>query len=145
MPTSYPNRAEFQALAVERLEDAKSLIAAGRYAGAYYLAGYAVECALKACISKQTIAGDFPPPWQRVRDGYYTHDIRALLRTSGLESAQVQAAAADAAFARNWLLVVEWGEEVRYQSTVPSADAQGLMNAIDDPVTGVLTWLQMHW
>ncbi len=42
------NRAELQRLAKDRLLDAKALFAARRWSGAYYLAGYAVECALKA-------------------------------------------------------------------------------------------------
>jgi hypothetical protein len=44
------NRAEFQKLADLRAREAGVLLAARCYDGAYYLAGYAVECALKACI-----------------------------------------------------------------------------------------------
>jgi hypothetical protein len=44
------NRAEFQRLANDRIADAKALLAAKRWAAAYYLAGYAVECALKSCV-----------------------------------------------------------------------------------------------
>ena len=54
------NRQDFQALARVRLEEAKALRDAGRPAGAYYLAGYTVECALKACIAKRTREHDFP-------------------------------------------------------------------------------------
>jgi hypothetical protein len=46
------NRAELQRLAKERISDAKVLLAARHWSAAYYLAGYAVECALKACIAK---------------------------------------------------------------------------------------------
>ena len=45
------NRADFQRLADVRIDEAGVLLAAGRWSGAYYLAGYAVECALKACIA----------------------------------------------------------------------------------------------
>ncbi|MCP5119377.1 MAG: HEPN domain-containing protein, partial [bacterium] len=48
------NRTDFQNLALERLDDAKVLLDGGRYNGAYYLSGYVVECALKACIAKLT-------------------------------------------------------------------------------------------
>jgi HEPN domain-containing protein len=48
------NRTDFQELAEERLEDARPLLDAGRFSGAYYLAGYAVECALQACIARLT-------------------------------------------------------------------------------------------
>ena len=35
-----------QQLAEDRILDAASLLAVGRWSGAYYLAGYAVECGL---------------------------------------------------------------------------------------------------
>ena len=44
------NRLEFQQLAEVRVREAEALLAVGLWDGAYYLAGYAVECALKACI-----------------------------------------------------------------------------------------------
>ena len=75
-------RFEFQALARERLEDAKSLLAAGRYSCAYYICGYVVECAFKACISRQTRQDDFPS--KDARD-YYTHDLTKLLKYASLE------------------------------------------------------------
>ena len=43
-------RADFQKLANERVADARALLAARRWGGAYYLAGYAVECGLKSCV-----------------------------------------------------------------------------------------------
>ena len=43
------------------LKRQKALLDGGYPAGAYYLMGYAVECALKACIAKQTKRYDFPP------------------------------------------------------------------------------------
>jgi len=47
------SQAEFQQLANERLDEAKALLNLGKWGGAYYLAGYAVELALKACIIKR--------------------------------------------------------------------------------------------
>jgi HEPN domain-containing protein len=55
----YMNRTDLQILAEDRLKDAEVLLAKGRFAAAYYLAGYAVECGLKACIAKLTKAEDF--------------------------------------------------------------------------------------
>ena len=46
-------RSDFQKLAEDRIADAGALFEAHRYDAAYYLAGYAVECALKACIAKR--------------------------------------------------------------------------------------------
>lgn len=42
-------RTELQRLAIERLADARALLTTKRWSGAFYLAGYAVECGLKAC------------------------------------------------------------------------------------------------
>jgi len=54
------NRLDLQQLAWERSGDAQELLAAGRWSGAYYLCGYAVECGLKACIAKLSRLHDFP-------------------------------------------------------------------------------------
>ena len=55
------NRNDFRELAGIRLGEAKVLLDSDRYDGAFYLADYAVECALKACISRLTRRFDFPP------------------------------------------------------------------------------------
>lgn len=47
------NREDFQRVSEIRLRESRALLAAGFPEGAYYLAGYAVECALKACIGTQ--------------------------------------------------------------------------------------------
>lgn len=52
------NRAELRNLAKLRLAEAQTLLAAARWSGAYYLSGYSVECALKACIAKNTRRSD---------------------------------------------------------------------------------------
>jgi hypothetical protein len=46
------NRNDLQNLSRLREKEAKVLLDNGCFAGAYYLLGYAVECALKACIAK---------------------------------------------------------------------------------------------
>ena len=51
---------DLKGLALTRLREAKVLLANGEYSGAYYLAGYVIECALKACIAKQTQRHEFP-------------------------------------------------------------------------------------
>jgi len=76
------NRNDFQQLSELRLKEAKALLAAGFSEGAYYLAGYAVECALKACIARKTQEFDFPEK-KRVNDSH-THDLGKLLVLAGL-------------------------------------------------------------
>ena len=43
-------RQDLQALAEERIEDARALFNAGRYSGAVYICGYAIEMGLKRKI-----------------------------------------------------------------------------------------------
>ena len=47
------DKANLQQIAEIRVRDAEVLLAAGQWDAAYYLPGYSIECALKACISKQ--------------------------------------------------------------------------------------------
>ena len=56
------NRTDLQQLADVRIAEAHALLtlAVPMSDGAYYLAGYAVECALKACIAKTVNQHDFP-------------------------------------------------------------------------------------
>jgi len=56
------NRAELRQLAEDRILDAEHLLAAGRWSGAYYLAGYAVECGLKACIMARVESTGYSGP-----------------------------------------------------------------------------------
>ncbi|MCI0704067.1 MAG: DNA-binding protein, partial [Planctomycetia bacterium] len=80
-------RSDFQQLAQVRINEAAVLLAASKWDGAYYLAGYAVECALKACIAKLTKAEDFPPKKKVVED-CYSHDLNTLLKAAGLTAAR---------------------------------------------------------
>lgn len=105
------NRQEFRELAEARLLDARALFDAGRYDAAYYLAGYAVECSLKACISRLTREFDFPPKAKKVTD-YYSHDLEKLLGIAGLAEFKV-ALEQDGILARNWNFVTRWSEESR--------------------------------
>jgi len=78
------NRTDLQRLTRLRLREARVLFDNRRYDGAYYLLGYAVECALKAYIAKQTKRYDFPD--KKFVNDIYTHDLNKLLSVSGLES-----------------------------------------------------------
>ena len=79
--------AELDRIAKARLEDAKVLLQAGRYDGATYLCGYAVEVALKARICRTLNWTDFPSTageFQSYRS-FQTHDLDVLLHLSGQE------------------------------------------------------------
>jgi hypothetical protein len=47
-------RADFQQLSESRLEEAATLLANGHAAGAYYLAGYAVECGVAQSMEQKS-------------------------------------------------------------------------------------------
>ena len=135
------NRLEFQDLAVERLGDADALLKAGRFACAYYISGYAIECALKACVARQTKQDDFPP---KDAARLYTHDLPKLLDSAGLGMAFEQETGQDRIFKQNWSVVRDWTEETRYQSR-GQRQAEEILAAIKDPQHGMLQWLRRNW
>lgn len=106
------NRTDSQIFADVRLEDARLLLSGGQWSGAYYLAGYAVECALKACIAKLVAAEDFPD--KRLADRAWTHDIEKLLEVANLKGARDAEAAKNKLFGDKWGVVKDWNEHSRY-------------------------------
>lgn len=136
------NRIDFQKIAELRLREAKALLTAGFPDGAYYLAGYAVECALKACIAKRTREHDFP---EKSANRYYTHDLEELLKLAKLEIEMEQTLHGNPALKANWLIVRNWSEESRYESTRAAKEASDLLTAVEAKSGGLLPWVQLHW
>lgn len=137
------NRNDFQQLAEVRIRVAKVLLDRKMYGGAYYLAGYAVECALKACIAKLTKRNDFPPNAKFVNN-CYTHDIEALLRSAALESARKASTEGDNDLKVYWEVVTRWNESSRYDRKTRT-EANDLYRAIADQEHGVLKWIKDRW
>ena len=129
-----------QTLAEERMSDAEALLAAGRWSAAYYLAGYAVECAIKACIAKLVQQYDFPDK-KTVLDSY-SHDLVDLCRVAQLPLKERMNE--DKRFGVNWQTVKDWSEQARY-ATSTEEQARDMMRAIIDPEAGVVPWLRSHW
>jgi HEPN domain-containing protein len=123
-----------------RLDEARALLSAGHFSGSYYLGGYAVECALKACITKNILAEELPP--RKFGDQVYTHELASLLKLAGLDSGQPLAG--DATLEVNWATVKDWSEHSRYLEAT-EIEARELITAIDDASHGVLAWLIQHW
>ncbi len=136
-------RADLQWLAEERIRDAKALLAAGRWAGAYYMAGYAVECGLKACIIARLMQTDEFPE-KRFSEQCWTHNLVQLVHLAGLQAALAADAAADPDLANNWDVVKDWSESSRYLRTT-KADAQELNDAITAKKHGMLPWIKSRW
>ena len=136
------NRNEFKKLAKIRLKEAEALLATKNYSGAYYLFGYVIECGLKACIAKQTKRYEFPD--LKVAQASWTHDLKKLVKTAGLETDLDQEIRNDVIFEANLRIVLEWSEESRYQ-TNRKEEAYDLYSAITDHLHGVLKWIEQHW
>jgi hypothetical protein len=137
------NRADLQAISDLRLKEATALLTGGHYEGAYYLLGYAVECALKACIAKQIKEHDFPDK-QLILDSY-THNLEKLLNISGLRSEFDRRIKSDKPFEVNWSTVKDWHEGTRYSVQIAEIRVRDLNSAVTDPATGILPWLTTQW
>ena len=134
-------RKDFQELAGVRLAEARILFRSGSYSGAYYLAGYAVECALKACIARSVRRYDFPP--REARD-YYTHSLKDLLKHAAIEDPGSKHSTLPIELRTNWRFVEQWNEQSRYEIK-SQGDAQSILDAIGDRTHGVLPWLKKYW
>jgi hypothetical protein len=137
------NRADFQQLAELRVREAEALLKAGYFDGAYYLLGYAIECALKACIAKQTREYDFPPDRKAV-EAIYKHNPNDLLKASILEREHDEARRGSSAFDANWKIVQGWTEQSRYQQGKSEKEVGDFFSAIVGD-EGVLPWLKKSW
>ena len=138
------NRATLQQLADQRVADAGALLAASCLAGGYYLAGYALECALKACILRFVEATGAIFRDKKFLEGCWTHKLEILLKTADLERELGLAIQADQQLGRNWNIAKDWTEESRYELKA-EAEARELYTAITDPQHGVLTWTKTRW
>jgi hypothetical protein len=137
------NRTDFQRLAPLRLKEAKTLHAAGLHAGAYYLAGYSVEFALKSCIAKRFVAGDWPD--KKLVDRVWKHDLDDLLEVAELRKDLESARATRPNLDVHWAIVKDWREAERYDDSTTDVDAAALIKAIEDSADGILPWLQQRW
>ena len=133
------NRDDFHKLTQERLKDVQALLKRERYSGAYYLCGYIIECALKACIAKRTKEFDFPPRPAMTRE-IYVHDPVKLVKSAGLTGAVDEFCMQDGEFEKNWALTQKWNEESRYESRT-ELEARELYDAITNKKHGVLQWI----
>ncbi len=138
------NRTDLQQIAEIRINDASALLALvpARTDSAYYLAGYAVECALKACIAKRYSQHDWPE--KEFVSKCHTHDLGTLLALANLQVAFTSDSTANPALSQNWLVVKDWTERSRYERH-SQAKAQKLIDAITDTANGVLPWIKAHW
>jgi HEPN domain-containing protein len=139
------NRPTLKQLAEQRVKDADALLSAGCWAAAYYLVGYALECALKACILKYVEETGVIFRDKKFLEGCWTHDPELLLRTAGLVKEFGKARQADPQLDLNWSAATAWNEESRYNALTDEKDARALFQAITDGPHGVLQWVRQFW
>src|ERR1700728_881454 len=106
-PATVPSRKtrkDFQRLAELRAKEAATLSKTGNQQGAYYLAGFAVECALKACIAKKTRRHEFPAD-KEYAGKVYTHNLDQLLKLAHLDAQLDSDMEGQPKLADNWNIV----------------------------------------
>ena len=150
------NPKEILDLAYQRLDEAVLLCEHGRYDGAFYLAGYSVELALKAriCnniglpalfdedkdneINKISSVGE-------VRRFLKTHNLTTLLIISGLKAKFEKNKAREKEFANaGALLFNDWNEKTRYKHRghADKKNVKKLISLLSDNTHGLLKWIE---
>jgi AbiV family abortive infection protein len=134
------NKTDLENLAEIRISEAKTLLDNDNYHGAYYLAGYALECAIKACIAKQVKKFDFPD--KKLAQNSHQHKLPELINVAGIKAELDSRQLEDVEFQSNWAVVKDWTVESRYDRFITKPKAIDLYSAITDKQSGVLTWLK---
>lgn len=123
------------------MREAKLLLDGSEWSGAYYIVGYAIECAFKACFTKDLLAYHMPD--KETLKGF-THDIGDLEKIANLTGPRALNAQADPAFELNWKVVTNWNESSRY-AIWTETQARELYEAVTNANNGVLPWLRTFW
>lgn len=138
------NRATLQQLSDERIADASALLAATQWAGAYYMAGYALECALKSCILAYIDRTGIIFEDKKYAQNCWTHDIEDLVRQAGLTIERDKAARTNITLGQHWMIAKDWSEASRYRMST-QLQAEKLFHALTDNTDGVLPWVKTYW
>jgi hypothetical protein len=136
------NRKVFQELSRIRVREALILLDARGYPGAYYLMGYAVECALKACVAKQVKRYDFPD--KELANKVYTHKLEELVGYAGLSRDFNNERKTNRELDANWLVVKDWKESFRYDVGITRQQAHDLYESCTGQ-NGILPWIRKRW
>lgn len=145
---------EIRLLVRLRLDEAQVLVTNGYADGAFYLAGYGIELALKAKIAerlglpwlfdeKGTNPADQFTGLGDLRRLLKTHNLFLLLAVSGLKPAYDQKRQTESEFLKYKQLIETWNEGLRYQLPEPvnNVDMQSSLNFLTAP-TGLLQWIE---
>ena len=137
------NKTDLQILVEIRVKEATVLFENECYQGAYYLLGYALECAFKACIKKQVRENDFPD--KKLANASHTHKLSDLLGVAELKKKLFEQEKQDDKFKLNWIVAKDWSEAARYEPVMKKTKAKDFFEAITDEQSGVLQWIKRWW
>ena len=137
------NRDDFQQLSDLHLQHAKALLDVGLYSGAYYVCGYAIECALKSCVCRQTSQFDFFPH-PTIAKSAWSHKSTDLIRVAGLNATIDDERSKDTILDANWTIIEGWTENSRYEIHLQH-EAEDLYAAVSDHAHGVLACIKRYW
>jgi hypothetical protein len=135
--TIVTSRAVFEKLMVLRLREAKLLLDHKKYDGAYYVAGYVIEFALKIRIISQLMKSDSFPD-KKLAENFYKHDLTVLRKAAGLDDEMDN----DTAVSPQWDIVKDWSDQSRYEIGKTKKEATDLYKAIKNEV---LPWIKARW
>ena len=138
------NRAELKQLSNDRIADVQILLANRRWGAAYYLVGYAVETALKACILKFVEETGVIFTDKKFAEKCWSHKFDDLLTQANLQPTLGRDIGINPALGSYWSIVVSWTEVSRYQQKAET-DARNLYDAVTNNPDGVLPWIMRHW
>jgi HEPN domain-containing protein len=136
------DKSKAQNLSLTRIKEAEILLKENCFAGAYYLAGYSVELALKAVICKKFKRETIPD--KNFVQSLYTHKLDDLMTKSELKFKFDEDKKANSQLDTYWTVVTKWNENSRYDLK-SEQDATSIINAINDPQNGILSWIKQHW
>lgn len=135
--TVITSRSDFEKLMGLRLKEAKLLLDEKDWDGTYYLAGYAVEFALKIRIIAQLMKSDSFPD-KKLAENFYKHELTLLRKLAKLDDEMDK----DPAVSPQWDIVKDWSEQTRYTIGKTEREATDLYEAIEK---GVLPWIKARW
>lgn len=135
-------RKQLQQLARLRMQEAEALFTSGFYDGSVYLAGYAVELALKARICRLLGLKEYP---SEPAQAFKVHNLDQLKVLAGLTN-QIDPTKNRDLF-NNWSQAVKWNPEQRYEAPgkYNAYTAKVVLDSIRAKPDGVLTWLSKRW
>jgi HEPN domain-containing protein len=141
--TSPMTRKALQDLARLRLREAEALYKARLYNGCVYLAGYAVELALKARICRLLRIKEYPAG--DLGRAFRIHSLEHLKVLAGL-SAEIDVKKNKALF-DNWSKAVTGDPEQRYEAPgrYNASSAKAILDGLTVKPSGVFTWLTKRW